>query len=95
VSVFGPLALALVAGAIAFTSPCCLPLMPGYVSYIGGVDAAVSTGGVAVRRRTLAAATLFVIGFSATFTLMGFAASSFSTATLHHRLGLSAWRGFS
>jgi cytochrome c-type biogenesis protein len=93
VRVFGPLALALVAGAISFTSPCCLPLMPGYISYVGGVDAAGTTGVVTTRTRTLAAAALFVVGFSATFTLMGFAASSLSAAILHHRLGLERLAG--
>lgn len=92
-SAFGPLALALVAGAISFTSPCCLPLMPGYVSYVGGMDAAVPTGTIAVRTRTLAAAALFVAGFSATFTLMGFAASTLSGTILHHRSGLEQIAG--
>jgi len=93
VSVFGPLALALVAGLISFTSPCCLPLMPGYVSYVGGVEAAVPDGAVAARTRTLAAAALFVAGFTATFTVMGLAASSLSGAILHHRLGLEQIAG--
>ena len=92
-SAFGPLALALVAGMISFTSPCCLPLMPGYVSYVGGVDATDPTGTIAVRPRTLAAAALFVAGFTATFTLMGFAASSLSSTILHHRIGLERIAG--
>ena len=36
-SVLGAVALAFFAGVISFTSPCCLPLMPGYVSYVSGV----------------------------------------------------------
>jgi cytochrome c biogenesis protein CcdA len=31
VSVLGPFALAFAAGLVSFTSPCCLPLIPGYV----------------------------------------------------------------
>ena len=92
-SAFGPLALALVAGMISFTSPCCLPLMPGYLSYVGGVDTAVPAGTIAVRTRTLGAAALFVAGFSTTFTLMGFAASSLSGTILHHRIGLERIAG--
>src|SRR5439155_1318678 len=67
--------------------------MPGYVSYVGGVDAAVPAGTIAVRTRTLAAAALFVAGFSATFTLMGFAASTLSGTILHHRSGLERIAG--
>lgn len=89
----GAFALAFVAGVIAFTSPCCLPLMPGYVSYVSGVET-TATGGVATaRRRTMSAAVLFVAGFSATFTLMGFAASSLSGAILQHRIGLERIAG--
>ncbi len=36
-SILGPFALAFVAGLISFSSPCCLPLMPGYVSATIGV----------------------------------------------------------
>ena len=38
------MAAALLAGAISFASPCVLPLVPGYVSYIAG---RTTTGGVA------------------------------------------------
>ena len=40
----GPLILAVpvaaVAGAITFASPCCLPLIPGYLSYVAGMSGA-------------------------------------------------------
>ena len=40
----GPLILAVpvvaVAGAITFASPCCLPLIPGYLSYLTGMSGA-------------------------------------------------------
>jgi len=42
-SVLAPFALAFVAGIVSFTSPCCLPLMPGYVSYVSGVAGGGST----------------------------------------------------
>ncbi|HEX9697309.1 MAG TPA: cytochrome c biogenesis CcdA family protein [Actinomycetota bacterium] len=71
--VLGLGSLAFVAGAISITSPCCLPLIPGYVSYIGGV-AALEDGN---RRRVMGAAALFVAGFALVFTLLGATASVF------------------
>ena len=73
-SVLGPLALALVAGMLSFGSPCCLPLMPGYLSYVSGV-AGEQAGTVAVRARIVGSALLFVAGFAAVFTLLGATAS--------------------
>lgn len=84
-SVLGPFALAFVAGIVSFTSPCCLPLMPGYVSYVSGVAGGGSTATL-VRSRTMLAASLFVAGFAITFTLMGAAASGLGSLILYHRL---------
>jgi cytochrome c-type biogenesis protein len=86
-SALGPYALALVAGVLSFTSPCCLPLMPGYVSYVSGV-AGPGTDGVAVRPRVLGAALLFVLGFATVFTLLGAGASSIGGFLLAHRQSL-------
>src|SRR6266568_6994499 len=80
----GPLLLAIpvaaAAGAVSFLSPCCLPLVPGYVSYVTGMSAAdlqqravrsgpgTLTAAASVpmnRSRTLAGAVLFVLGFAA------------------------------
>jgi cytochrome c-type biogenesis protein len=87
VNTLGPLSLALVAGIISFTSPCCLPLMPGYVSYVSAV-AGDDVGTVAVRKRVLGAAVLFVLGFAVVFTLMGAGASVLGAFLLTHRLFL-------
>ena len=68
-SALAPFALAFVAGLISFTSPCCLPLMPGYVSYVSGVASGTpsdTSGTVALRSRTMLAAGLFVTGFAVT-----------------------------
>lgn len=56
-SALGPIALALFAGIVSFTSPCCLPLMPGYLAYVGGVAEGAGQGAtvVAVRRRVVGA----------------------------------------
>jgi cytochrome c-type biogenesis protein len=96
VSVLAPFALAFVAGLISFTSPCCLPLMPGYVSYVSGVASGTPSeheGSVAVRSRTMLAAGLFVMGFATTFTLMGAAASELGTLILRTRLVLERVAG--
>jgi len=84
VSALGPYALALIAGVLSFTSPCCLPLMPGYVSYVSGV-ADSSSEIVAVRVRVLGAALLFVLGFATVFTLLGASASVLGSALLANR----------
>ncbi|MGH2726902.1 MAG: cytochrome c biogenesis CcdA family protein [Actinomycetota bacterium] len=76
--VLGLGSLALVAGTISITSPCCLPLMPGYLSYIGSVSA-VEEGN---RRRVLGTAALFVLGFAAIFTALGASASAFGGVLL-------------
>jgi cytochrome c-type biogenesis protein len=60
--------LALAAGVLSFSSPCTLPLVPGYLGFMSGV----SSG----RGRTMLAATLFVVGFAFVFTFLGWAATS-------------------
>ena len=86
IEVLGTYGLAFLAGVISFTSPCCLPLMPGYVSYISGV---AGGGGaiVAVRSRAINAALLFVAGFTIVFTALGLGASSGGSVLLRHRVG--------
>lgn len=69
----GLVSLSFVAGAVSITSPCCLPLMPGYVSYISGV----SSSEEGRRRRVMGAALLFVLGFASVFTALGATASAF------------------
>ncbi len=73
---------AFVAGVLSFISPCVLPLIPGYLSYISGLtldemqgtgDTAMSFG--AARRRVLAASIFFILGFSFVFICFGAAAS--------------------
>lgn len=63
--------LAFVAGVLSITSPCCLPLIPGYLSYMSGV----SLGSNDRRGRVVAAAGLFVLGFATIFTGLGASAS--------------------
>jgi cytochrome c-type biogenesis protein len=60
--------VALAAGVLSFASPCVLPLVPGYLGYVGGMDRA---GTRAPARRLVLGAVLFVLGFSAVFVLGG------------------------
>ncbi|MBW3547951.1 MAG: cytochrome c biogenesis protein CcdA [Actinobacteria bacterium] len=62
--------LAVVAGAISFSSPCCLPLIPGYLSYMSALPVS-ELGTREARRTTLRAAVLFVAGFTVVFTALG------------------------
>jgi cytochrome c-type biogenesis protein len=82
----GPMLLAIgasvLAGLVSILSPCVLPLLPGYLSYVTGLagsDMEAVTGRgttvtktrtVVLKSRVLAGSTLFVLGFSVVFTLM-------------------------
>jgi cytochrome c-type biogenesis protein len=122
----GPLLLAIpvaaAAGAVTFLSPCCLPLVPGYLAYITGMSGAGAgtgttvaaadadftaaeaggSGGVTTRARTSAArptdpprgravagATLFVLGFSAVFSVIGLAAGGIGQLLQTHVDGIT------
>lgn len=63
------IAVAFVAGLIAFLSPCVLPLAPGYLSYVTGLSAGdLATGS---RLRMLIGSLLFVLGFTVLFISYG------------------------
>jgi cytochrome c-type biogenesis protein len=76
-------AAAFLAGVVSFSSPCCLPLLPGYVAYVSG-----GTGDRQHARRTMLAAGLFTVGFGLTFTALGASASWIGAALLASRPGL-------
>lgn len=98
----GPLLIAglvaVAAGLLSFFSPCCLPLVPGYLSYVGGlagqdapsVGAARDAGGVRVagrrrRGRATTGAVLFVAGFAAVFTGYGALFGSLGALLFEHQ----------
>lgn len=64
--------LAIVAGVVSFTSPCCLPLVPGYLSYVSALPVA-ELGRREARAVALRASSLFVLGFTVVFTAVGVA----------------------
>lgn len=67
---------AIAAGAVSFLSPCVLPLVPGYVSFIAGTSA---DGGRAGARPPVAWLSLsFILGFSTVFVALGASATALS-----------------
>jgi cytochrome c-type biogenesis protein len=70
---------AFAAGVASFLSPCVLPLVPGYLSYVSGLSLEqLSQGGDRrlVARRAGVGALFFVLGFSTVFTALGASASA-------------------
>ena len=65
------------AGLISFLSPCVLPLVPAYLSFLAGASLDALQGGAdpAARRRVLLAASGFVLGFTLIFMLLGASAT--------------------
>ena len=80
------IAAAFAAGVISFLSPCVLPLVPGYVSYVAGHSIAErSAGNVSVRLQTAALSGCFVLGFSTIFVVLGASATALGQVLLSHR----------
>ncbi len=80
-----PYLLALAAGVVSITSPCCLPLLPGYLGYVSGTAGSKASGDVAVRTRVVGSALLFVLGFALVFTLLGAGLSIFGAPLIARR----------
>ena len=62
------LPIALLAGLVSFASPCVLPLVPGYLAYVGGMS---DPGAKRDRSRVLTGVALFVLGFAVVFIAYG------------------------
>ena len=88
---------AFVAGLLSFVSPCVLPLIPAYISFLGGASLGQLTeeGGVdsATQRRVFYSAFAFVLGFSTIFISLGATATALSTLIAQHSLLLSQIAG--
>ncbi len=69
---------AFVFGLLSFFSPCVLPLVPAYLSYMSGVSVEELTTAHATEalKRTGVKSILFVLGFSVVFVAMGATATS-------------------
>ncbi len=74
---------ALVAGIISFTSPCVLPLIPSYLSYVSGLpigELSERKGRALILRST----TSFVVGFTLVFTALGASSTLFGSLLIRH-----------
>ena len=73
-----PIMTALIAGLISFLSPCVLPLVPPYLVFLAGTSLerfADAEPERRIKRETVLAAALFVLGFSTVFVALGASAS--------------------
>lgn len=94
--VLAALGVSVLAGLVSFASPCVVPLVPGYLSYLAAiVGVEDDPGGVAVRTarlRVAGAAALFVAGFTAVFVLgtvavLGMTGALITNQVLLQRIG--------
>ena len=75
---------AFLAGVLSFVSPCVLPLIPGYLSFVSGVTLEEMRGGTGTlvapapgaRRKAVIASVAFVLGFSLVFISLGASATA-------------------
>ncbi len=89
---FGPgaLAAAFAAGFVSFVSPCVLPLIPGYLSFVSGVGFDQLGANL---RRVVTTTAAFVLGFGAMFTALGAGAGLFGNVLLANRRPLEVVAG--
>jgi len=81
-------------GVVSFLSPCVLPLLPGYLSVITGLDIATLEGDTSAHTRRIVGTTvLFVIGFGTVFVLLGLTASGIGQPLRDHQQTLTRISG--
>ena len=78
--------VAFTAGLLSFLSPCVLPLVPSYLTFITGLGLEDASR---ARRTTLTHALLFVLGFSLIFVLLGAGASALGQLLLAYRVWIA------
>ena len=83
------LLLAFAAGTVSFLSPCCLPLVPGYLATVCGRPANAPGVDRAVVIRSL----IFVAGFSLVFILLGLTATAIGSALLQNSVEIRKLAG--
>jgi cytochrome c-type biogenesis protein len=76
--------VALAGGAASFFSPCVLPLLPAYLSFVSGLSVDEMKKGA--NRRVILGTVAFVLGFSTVFTLMGAGFSFAGTLVRNQRI---------
>jgi cytochrome c-type biogenesis protein len=75
---------AFLAGAVSFLSPCVLPMVPAYMSYVTGQSLRRQTHGAA-RMHAALLGLCFVLGFSAAFVALGAGVTALGRLLLRHR----------
>lgn len=84
-------AVAFAAGVLGFFSPCVVPLIPGYISFVSGVS--LWDMQIEERRehlsRVVLATIVFILGFSVIFTALGASASYVGAVVIGNRLLLA------
>lgn len=82
---------ALGAGVVSFLSPCVLPLVPGYISYVAGhsVSSERPAGALAARLPAVGLSLCFVLGFSTVFIILGASATALGQLLLAYRYELN------
>lgn len=82
---------AFVAGILSFLSPCVLPLVPGYLSYIAGRTPAAAPAGdaAALSLPAVGLSLSFVLGFSTVFIALGASATALGQVLLSYRVELN------
>ncbi|GAA5075042.1 cytochrome c-type biogenesis protein [Thermocatellispora tengchongensis] len=77
------LPIAVAAGVVSFLSPCVLPLVPGYLSYVTGMSADPRRG------RLVLGSALFVLGFAAVFVAGGAVVGGLGAVMLRNAEGIT------
>lgn len=88
---------AFIAGILSFFSPCILPLVPSYISYItGSVFSVTEKEEISsdARKLTVFYSLCFILGFSAVFIIMGMAASQLGSLFAEYRDAVRTIGGF-
>jgi cytochrome c-type biogenesis protein len=82
-----PYPAAFLFGLLSFFSPCILPLLPAYFSFISGysIEELADGGDAALRRKVIFSTTGFVLGFSTIFVALGMSASLIGGLAHNHR----------
>jgi cytochrome c-type biogenesis protein len=86
-------AIAFGAGVLSFLSPCVLPLIPAYISFITGIAPGELEKGTAGWRDVLVPSLMFVAGFSVIFVALGASASALGSVLVQYRITLSRVAG--
>lgn len=80
--------IALLAGVVSFFSPCTLPLLPGYLSYVAGQSGnppGAGSTGQPTRSRVVLGTVLFVAGFAVVFTSYGVLFGSLGSSLVRYQ----------